>query len=389
MQHRIRQQRLIVEIAGITPREAGQWHDRMERLHHRVIEPALASHFDRVAPSDRTLTLEQLTVTVNLDGHDSVEAAVEAGFAAALQRALPPGTLHPPSPAETFAVLLGFLRGGCLPFAVAGMRELQTRVATWMPRATTAEWQALYALARDAPATFFGRGAQVQSSFPRDCLRAFQRLALTDAEDTTLRTGAPLDAPLFTRLLTNPAARSDPDQATAARKPNPPARAPDASPDYSIANAGLILLHPYLAHLLREVDCRADGEAGRAAALFHYLVYKRCPEGEWELPLTKVLLGVPPEAYLVADRELTEPDRDAAEDLLSGVIAHWTALGSTRTDGLREGFLQRPGVLRATSGGYRLGVEGHAIDVLLDRIPWSISLVKTPWMPRPLQVSWR
>ena len=36
-----------------------------------------------------------------------------------------------------------------------------------------------------------------------------------------------------------------------------------------------------------------------------------------------------------------------------------------------------------------LTVEPRAFDMLLDQRPWSISIVKLPWMPLPLYVTWR
>ena len=46
------------------------------------------------------------------------------------------------------------------------------------------------------------------------------------------------------------------------------------------------------------------------------------------------------------------------------------------------------GVLRAQDGHWLLQVERATHDVLLDRVPWGLSIVRLPWMPRLLQVQW-
>ena len=76
------------------------------------------------------------------------------------------------------------------------------------------------------------------------------------------------------------------------------------------------------------------------------------------------------------------------EALLAAVIGHWSALKNTSVPGLRTAFVERPGLLRAIEGGWRLNVERQPHDILLERLPWSISLVRLPWMDRPLFVEW-
>ena len=388
MEHRIRQQRLVVDVAGITPREAGGWHDRMERLHHRVIAPTLTRQFDRLAPAGRTLSVDRLHVVVDLAGHASVEAAVEAGFAEALRRALDALPPAPEQSAEVFAGLYHFLATGNLPLAAPTIGELRRGLASWLPDAIAEQWRQLLTLAKDRPEAFFGRGAQVQRSFPKECLSRFARLAHPPRPPGPRARQLPLDTEIFTlevNRLSEPVPEEQPAAAPTAEAPRPPIAAVE---NLYPGNAGLVLLHPYFAYFMDQVACDPAREPGRAAALLHFLVYSIGQAREWDLPLIKVLLGLDPEDYLLAEEDVHPADRSAAEELLRGVITHWSVLGNTGIDGLREGFLQRPGVLRRGGHGYHLDVERHAIDVLMDRLPWSISLVKTPWMANPLQVRW-
>jgi hypothetical protein len=56
--------------------------------------------------------------------------------------------------------------------------------------------------------------------------------------------------------------------------------------------------------------------------------------------------------------------------------------------GLRETFLQREGKLQPTHDGWKLRVQRKTLDVLVDQIPWSISVVFHAWMPQPIHVTW-
>ena len=50
----------------------------------------------------------------------------------------------------------------------------------------------------------------------------------------------------------------------------------------------------------------------------------------------------------------------------------------------------RPGMLAVDADGdWLLRVEARTVDILLDQLPWGVSLVKLPWMDRLLRVEWR
>ena len=38
---------------------------------------------------------------------------------------------------------------------------------------------------------------------------------------------------------------------------------------------------------------------------------------------------------------------------------------------------------------WTLQVETRAVDVLLDQLPWGLSMIRTPWMHAMLNVDWR
>lgn len=169
----------------------------------------------------------------------------------------------------------------------------------------------------------------------------------------------------------------------------------DLSP-LSVRQSGLVLLHPFLVSFFQNTGIiKADdprvfvSPLSRVAALLHFVATGQEEVFEYELGFIKVLLGLAPETPLpVGEGLLTPGDRQEAEDLLRSVVKHWTALKNTSIDGLRSGFLQRPGLLREEDDGWRLQVERKPFDMLLDRLPWEFSVVKLPWMKRPVHTEW-
>ena len=87
---------------------------------------------------------------------------------------------------------------------------------------------------------------------------------------------------------------------------------------------------------------------------------------------------------LISDNMVAESDK-----LLKAVIKHWSALKNTSPDGLRNSFLQREGKLtRNNDGSWKLFIQQNAFDILISKLPWSISFIKLPWMKNMLQVEW-
>lgn len=163
--------------------------------------------------------------------------------------------------------------------------------------------------------------------------------------------------------------------------------------------AGLILLHPYLPRLFSAFGwVAADHRQGepfpsaalpRAAALLYWLATGRDEPYEFALGTIKLLLGLSPDAALpVATGLLGEAEREEGEALLGAVVAHWSALGKTSIDGLRVSFLQRSGLLYPADDGWLLRPQAESFDLLLDRLPWGIAIVRLPWMSRSLHTEW-
>lgn len=179
-----------------------------------------------------------------------------------------------------------------------------------------------------------------------------------------------------------------------------PVKSPSTQPAFNatdikegiyIENAGLILLHPFLPQFFSALGIADEDQLiqpERALCLLHFLTTGLLIAPEYELTLAKILCNIPLEMPVESDMELSESEREEAEALLNAVIRHWEALRNTSIDGLRGEFLLRFGKLSMRDGDWLLQVETKTVDILLNQLPWGISMIKLPWMQRMLWVEW-
>lgn len=160
-----------------------------------------------------------------------------------------------------------------------------------------------------------------------------------------------------------------------------------------VAQAGLVLLHPFLPRLFEALDIAHGAELvapERALCLLHFLATGQRAAPEYELALPKLLCNVPMESPVDTLAGPTIDEQQEAAALLNAVIGHWDALRDTTVDGLRSAFLMRAGKLaQREDGDYLLQVEAKSLDILLDQLPWGFGTIKLPWMSKILWVEWR
>lgn len=159
--------------------------------------------------------------------------------------------------------------------------------------------------------------------------------------------------------------------------------------------AGLVLLHPFLNSLfqllglLQEKRFLNIDAQEKAIYLLHYLATGEKKAGEYELLMPKILCAYPIDQPIPKRIKLSDLEMEEADTLLKAAIASWEILKNTSPAGLREGFLQRTGKLQVLEGKIGLQVEKAAIDVLLDHLPWNLSMIKLPWLKEVIRVEWR
>ncbi|HIJ94638.1 MAG TPA: hypothetical protein HPP94_02660 [Desulfuromonadales bacterium] len=163
-----------------------------------------------------------------------------------------------------------------------------------------------------------------------------------------------------------------------------------------VRQAGLVLLHPFISRFfeacnLTEAGCThlCSADLPRAAALLQFLASGREELYEFELGFIKILLGMRPDSPLpVCAGLLTTEDRTEAEQLLQSAVTHWSVLKSSSIQALRSSFIERQGIVRETDNSWRLNIDRTSYDILLEQLPWSISIIKLPWMRQAVVTEW-
>ena len=168
----------------------------------------------------------------------------------------------------------------------------------------------------------------------------------------------------------------------------------------TLACAGLVLTGPFLPELFRTLDMLHEDEHGtthlhddretasRAVHLLQYLVDGRTSAPEPLLVVNKILCGVPTGAPINRKIDSTDEERAVCEQLLKSMIANWSIIANTSITGLQQTFLQREGRLERSNDAWNLIVQRKTVDVLVDQVPWNVSVVYHRWMSQPVYVTW-
>ena len=160
-------------------------------------------------------------------------------------------------------------------------------------------------------------------------------------------------------------------------------------------HAGLVLLHPFFKSLFNHLGITRENHfistqlQEKAVALLHFIATGLTDAEEYQLVVPKILCSYPLEQSLSGEVELSETDKTEALDMIKAAIEQWAILKNTSADGLREGFLHRNGKIYTKDRNICFVIESHAIDVLLDHLPWNLSIVKLPWIEELIKVEWR
>ncbi len=162
-----------------------------------------------------------------------------------------------------------------------------------------------------------------------------------------------------------------------------------------INNAGLILLHPFYYTLFKELGFLAEKEFTttknriKAAHLLQFISTGETECYEFDLVLNKILCGIEPDISIDRFVEITDTEMRASEEMMNAAIKHWKELGNTSIDGLRNEFLLRTGKLsKLNDHEWEMDVESKTHDILITRLPWSISIIKLPWSEQLIKVNW-
>ncbi len=161
-----------------------------------------------------------------------------------------------------------------------------------------------------------------------------------------------------------------------------------------VRNAGIVLLSPFIPRLLERLNFTADDHftsqqnREKAALFLQFVVTGKQDTPNTDLALNKIICGLSHEAVLSENIEITTEEAVFSDQVLNALISNWPALGSISIPALRETFLMRDGLLSESQEQWKLTVERKSFDVLLNQCPFSFSVIKYPWMEKPLVVKW-
>jgi hypothetical protein len=162
--------------------------------------------------------------------------------------------------------------------------------------------------------------------------------------------------------------------------------------DIIAENAGLVILNPFVKPFLKKLDLLEDDGTLKDPVLtvhiLHYLATGEEEDFEFALLFEAYLCGLPIHEPLPKSIPLSDEIKSECKSLLESVLVHWEALKSRSIPLLQNNFLQRPGKLKLNEESPRIIVERTGIDILLDKIPWSISILKLPWHKEMTYVEW-
>lgn len=162
-----------------------------------------------------------------------------------------------------------------------------------------------------------------------------------------------------------------------------------------VSFAGLAVLHPFISTLFKRLDLlsgnhfRNPSSIEKAVHLLYYIATGKVNPPEHELVIPKILCALPLHYALKETIELTNEEKQEADDMIQAAIDKWDKLKNVSIDAMRENFLVRPGKLYTKNDVRYLQVESTSLDVLLDYLPWTLSIIKLPWMKELLRVEWR
>jgi len=162
-----------------------------------------------------------------------------------------------------------------------------------------------------------------------------------------------------------------------------------------IQNAGLVLLWPFLfilfdkCGLLMERKFKDDISIQKAILMMQYLVTGSLEIKENDLVLNKILCGVPKNSLVDVTLEISAVELEICDSLLKGVLQNWKKLGNSSVATLRETFLIREGVLAPVELDYNLSVVKGTFDMLIETVPWNISMIQTAFMKNRINVDWK
>ncbi|WP_300487950.1 contractile injection system tape measure protein [Flavobacterium sp.] len=165
----------------------------------------------------------------------------------------------------------------------------------------------------------------------------------------------------------------------------------EVSNDHQVQNAGLVLIHPFIANLFKhcnlmdpKTNTLTDPETG--IHLLHYIATGKTNQPESAMLFEKYLCNIPLHQSINRHVKLTRKQKTEAAKVIGAVQQNWSAMKTASVGLLQHEFFQRPGKLTVDS--LTLTVERKTQDILMDKLSWGISMIRLPWQTQFTYVNW-
>ncbi|KAF2507510.1 hypothetical protein E0W72_11570 [Flavobacterium arcticum] len=161
-----------------------------------------------------------------------------------------------------------------------------------------------------------------------------------------------------------------------------------------IKNAGVVLLNSYIPMLFERLALTTNKkfiDNTKQEEAVHYIQYLATGLSKTEeqfLPLNKILCGLAINEPVPDGITILDNNKDIITGLLKAAIGYWPTIGETSINGFRGNWLVRDGLLYEQEEFWELTIEKRAYDILIHKSPFSFSIIKFPWMKKPLHVNW-
>jgi hypothetical protein len=204
---------------------------------------------------------------------------------------------------------------------------------------------------------------------------------------------------------TQPGKKSDQQKAAELLKPAAKEEFPETAELESgiyIENAGLVILAPYIVNFFKNLgyvngkEFVDDNAKWKAVHLLQWLVRgdeekgeEKVEVNEHELVLNKIICGLDIAEPVPTVFNLSAEEKKEGEGLLQAVIENWAIIKNSSVHSLRVTFLQKEGKLKRQDENWDLLIHrDSAVETLIDRLPWGISMIKMPWNKATINVEW-
>ncbi len=160
-----------------------------------------------------------------------------------------------------------------------------------------------------------------------------------------------------------------------------------------LANAGLVLVHPYFSFLFEQCgllngqEFKSQHGQSTAVALLHYAVSGKEDYREEDSILYKLLCGLPLHEVTRVSK-LKKKEKKLVNDMLHALTTHWSVINNSTADEVRGNWFIREGRLVEHEEHWELTIGRKPYDILLNSLPYTLSPVKFIWMPKRLSIHW-